>query len=1026
MNFRHSTIKFSSIIFFLLLSPFAHAQDYDHDMDKASAFYQRGIDLKNHYQLDSAAYYLKEAASLFKAHEAWENYLILQNEVGAVMIAKGDLDKAVTFFENELGEAATHFDENNEYSANLYNNLGLAHFLKGDVDDALDIYDRALSIRMAIGDKESIFMSNLFNDMGNGYSEKGEFELALDYYQKALKIRKKVLGDKHPETALSYNNLGIVYEAQGQYDLAIQYHQKAVEIQKNTFGEDYPELAKYYQGIGNAYMDKGELDLAMDYYMKAYTINKKNYGESNLLIAKNLIAIGNVYTAKDDYEGAIDAFQKALKIQKHSLDANHPDLAMTYNNIGNVYNKNGEYDLALAFYLNALQIKEAVVGEEHPEIADYYNNIGNIYSSKGDYEQALDYQQKGLDLKIMFFGNRHPAVVLPYLNMGNIYYETGEYDKALVEFQNSLSANVKGFNPEATNFYVNPSLTTNYYDAKKLLASLQGKAKAFVGRYKTDTLEANLIAAFKTYQKCDTLIGIIRKTTISKSDKIELGKIASKIYDEGIDVCSKLHNLNKGSDKGLYLKNGFYFSEKNKAGVLLEAIAAVEAKKFSGIPDSLLVIEKTQKEHIAHFEKKLAETYNADEEREIRNKLFELKKVYAKLIKSFERDYPKYYEMKHSNNFVTVKALQEILPKDAAIRSYFLGDNSISIFTLSKDSIFFNQVEKEDDFNFKVFSLRKLITSGTVEDVRSYHAEAREFYKKLFPSPLPENIDKLLIIPDGNLGLIPFEALLYEDYSGKVGDFGNYPYLIKRYSFAYSYSANLFYKNIKRTMSAENSLAENNWLGVAPVFNGVKNMKINDVYISPLPATEHEVKTINQEFKRNNLPSEYKIFNDASEQFLKSDSIKKYKFLHIATHGFVNSEKPELSGIILSGDKSGGNDGILYSGEIYNLELNADLVVLSACETGLGKISKGEGIIGLTRALLYAGTNNILVSLWKVSDSSTSKLMIDFYDNFLKKEENKPVQFAYSDYLREAKLNMIKDKKFGHPFFWSPFILIGN
>jgi len=1024
MKISNQVIK-SLTIFFLLMSPLLHAQDYDADMDRASSFYQKGMDLKINYQLDSASYYLKEAADLFKTHEEWENYLILQNEVGAIKLSKGNWDDAIAFFEGELAVAAEHFDENNEYSANLYNNLGLAHFLKGDIDDALDIYDRALSIRISIGDKESVFMSNLFNAMGNGYSEKGEFELALDYYQKALKIRKKLLGENHPETAGSYNNLGIIYEAQGQYDLAIQYHQKAVEIRKNIYGEDHPELAEYYRGIGNAYMDKGELDLAMSYYMKGYTINQKTYGDSNPLIAKDLIAIGNVYTAKDDYENAIDAFQKALKIQKHTLSANHPDLAMTYNNIGNVYNKNEEFDLALAFYMNALQIKEAVVGEEHPEIADYYNNIGNIYSSKGDYDQALDYQQRGLDLKVMFFGNRHPAVVLPYLNMGNIYYETGEYDRALVAFQNSLSANVKGFNPEATNFYVNPPLN-NYYDAKKLLSSLQGKAKAFVGKYKTDTLEANLIAAFKSYQKCDTLIGIIRKTTISKSDKIELGKIASKVYDEGIDVCSNLHNLNKDSDNGFYLEEGFYFSEKNKAGVLLEAIAAVEAKKFSGLPDSLLAIEKTQKEHIAYYEKKLAETFNADEERDIRNKLFELKKEYNKLIAGFERDYPKYYEMKHSKKFVSVKELQGILPLDVAIRSYFIGDNSISIFTLTTDAISFDQVEKEDDFDFKVFSLRKLITSGTAEDVRNYQTESNEFYKKLFPKPLPSQIDKLLIIPDGNLGLIPFEALLYDSYSGEIDDFNSYPYLIKKYGFAYSYSANLFYKNINRTTGAENSLAENSWLGIAPVFNNVKNLVINDVYISPLPATEHEVKTINQEFKRNNLPADYKIFNDASEQFLKSDSIKKYKYLHIATHGFVNSEKPELSGIILSGDKSGGNDGVLYSGEIYNMELNADLVVLSACETGLGKISKGEGIIGLTRALLYAGTNNIIVSLWKVSDNSTSKLMIDFYDNFLKENDRENTKFAYSDYLREAKLNMLKDKKFGHPFFWSPFILIGN
>jgi CHAT domain-containing protein len=150
--------------------------------------------------------------------------------------------------------------------------------------------------------------------------------------------------------------------------------------------------------------------------------------------------------------------------------------------------------------------------------------------------------------------------------------------------------------------------------------------------------------------------------------------------------------------------------------------------------------------------------------------------------------------------------------------------------------------------------------------------------------------------------------------------------------------------------------------------------------------------------------------------------LAKYKVLHFATHGFVNSERPELSGLVLAQDTTGGEDGVLYSGEIYNLKLNADLVVLSACETGLGKIQKGEGIIGLTRALLYAGAKNMIVSLWQVADESTSDLMVDFYKNSL---ENKG-QIAYSEALRNAKLKMISEGRYAHPLYWSPFILIGK
>jgi len=412
----------------------------------------------------------------------------------------------------------------------------------------------------------------------------------------------------------------------------------------------------------------------------------------------------------------------------------------------------------------------------------------------------------------------------------------------------------------------------------------------------------------------------------------------------------------------------------------------------------LLEIERKQKEQISFYEKKLAEVFDTQEEADIRNQLFGLKNAYKKLITGFEKDYPKYYEMKYSEKYVTVKELQNVLPENTALRSYFLGDSLISIFTITKESISLDQVQKAEDCDFKIFGLRKLITSGTVADIKEFHLEAYYFYNKLFPKPLAEGIKNILVIPDGNLGLIPFEALLTEKYSGKVDDFNKYPYLIKKYGFAYSYSANLFYKNIQKTVK-NGSTDEESWLGIAPVFINVKNLVVNDVYISSLPATEREVKTINQKFKQRNFKADIKVFKDASEEFLKSEVVKNYKHLHIATHGFVNSEKPELSGIVFADNKSGGNDGVLYSGEIYNLELNSDLVVLSACETGLGKVSKGEGIIGFSRALLYAGTNNIIVSLWKVSDNSTSDLMIDFYDDFLKNTERENLKFAYSDYL---------------------------
>ena len=165
------------------------------------------------------------------------------------------------------------------------------------------------------------------------------------------------------------------------------------------------------------------------------------------------------------------------------------------------------------------------------------------------------------------------------------------------------------------------------------------------------------------------------------------------------------------------------------------------------------------------------------------------------------------------------------------------------------------------------------------------------------------------------------------------------------------------------------------------------------------------------------------MWGAANRLNFSSDSIVKYRYIHLATHGFVNSEKPELSGVQLSHLQGDSQEGVLYSNDVYGLKLNCDLLVLSACETGLGKIMKGEGIVGLSRAFIYAGSKNLLVSLWKVSDNSTSQMMVEFYKQLLSKEKT---ELNYAEILQKAKLMLILGKDYSRPYYWAPFILIGD
>jgi CHAT domain-containing protein len=241
--------------------------------------------------------------------------------------------------------------------------------------------------------------------------------------------------------------------------------------------------------------------------------------------------------------------------------------------------------------------------------------------------------------------------------------------------------------------------------------------------------------------------------------------------------------------------------------------------------------------------------------------------------------------------------------------------------------------------------------------------------------------------------------------ANKATQFKDISYLINRFAISYEFSAGLF---IQKNKSTSKSNGQTIFLCAPVEFSKEKNL-------NSLPGTEKEVNAIAGLFTSPKVAK----YADAHEGAVKSADLSSYSYLHFATHGIVDAQDPELSRIFLN--EKGSEDGNLYSGEIYNLNMNAELVVLSACETGLGKISSGEGVIGLSRALTYAGARNLVVSFWPVADESTSDLMVDFYTQLKKNSSN-----HFSGSLRQAKLDMIKGGKFSSPYYWAPFVLIGQ
>ena len=849
---------------------------------------------------------------------------------------------------------------------------------------------------------------NCQSKITESFSRQGMYDEAQELATKILSIiAEKKLSGKEPE-AIMLNQLGFAYLNKGRNDLALKNFNKALEILSSLKNINKEALAYCYENLGIANWNAANNELALEYLQKSLSISKDIFTESSVEVADVYNNIGLIYSSNEP-DKALDYYTKALDIYIKVYGENYPNVAITENNIAIIQRKQKKYADALSNFQKVLNVWEAMNKGRHPNQAFVYTNVAQVYADKGELDKALEYQNKALEIYKENFGEKHPEIAGVYNQMGSIYVSKNKCKFALENYQKAICANVSNF--DSKDAKQNP-IIGNYYNANILLHSLLMKARTLESQYTSKTLKlADLKLAINTFYSCDTLIERIRKIQTNKNDKIELGKLAASVYEDAIRVSM---NLREGSaNKKIYNENAFYFAEKSKTAVLLEAISDSEAKGFANIPDSLLEKEKYIKAEISFYEQKLAEKSDAENEKVFRDKLFSLNRKYESFISAMEKQFPDYYNLKYNVKVTTVQSVQKVLDKESALVSYFIADESkrIYVFYISAKKFEVYDMPENDQFNKLLVGYRNAIRFDAQE---VFAKVAFQLYKQLLPFPVKSSLKKIIIIPDGRIGTIPFESFLTKKAKLKKGAIASCSFLIEKCAVSYSYSANLYEQAKLRTIRKEGGI-----LLCAPIdFRGFKG---NDLV--SLPSTKDEVSAIGDLFKRKGIYSKCYTGKEVQESLVKSGELKTYNYLHFATHGIVDENKPELSEIYLAQDTTKKEDGNLYSGEIYNLKINADLVTLSACQTGLGKVQKGEGIIGLTRALLYAGAQNLVVSLWNVADKSTSIFMVDFYNKML---NDQLINCDYSFALRSAKLKMIKEGIYNKPFYWVPFILIGK
>lgn len=885
------------------------------------------------------------------------------------------------------------------------------------------------------------------NHLAINAQERGSYDNATEILNKAKSVCQKQLGPDHYLNYYILDNIGIGYYYKGDYDKVLEYFRKALEIKKRLKGEDSEDIAVSYNNISMILEAKGDYDNALNYYEKSLAIKLRTLGPDHFKVANTYHNLGNLYVKLKDYGQAEENYQKALEIRLKVFDKDHPYIARLYNNMGILYKDMGKYELAMDYYHKSLTLKLKKLAANSPNLVTNYQNLGQLHQKNHNLDSALVYFQKSLDISGEAFGEKHLLVARSYSHLGLAFMAREDYQQAIAYFQKAIISNVYDFND--SNYYAQPSLDTKIGIEIDLLVYLLHKGIALEKFYseQSDDLR-DLEASLETLQLAMTLLEKLRGSYLPEESKLVLNENAAVIVEKAIEVALKLYDVIHDEN---YQHLAFTLAEKGKSSVLLGALQELEARRFSGIPDTLLETEHQLRLDLAFYEtqiqKALQKTKGEETEmiRQLKENYFSVNQRAQQLIATFEREYPAYFELKYKTEPATVTEIQSLLDSESGLLEYFLGDSVLTIFYIAKDGCQAKAVKT----GIVLPSLVEDFTNAIKKlDFETYLKTSANLYSLLI-QPFEDELHskhKLLIVPHGMLYKIPFEALVRQAPENAANvSFSKLDYLIKNMEISYQNSATLYMKNLaeKQTFVHNKSINEKAFLGFAPVFddkvdNGyvvaenspalqkisaddeVRAFTFDGQRFKPLAYSETEVKTILRLYQKQKEDALGFFHENASEENLKS-TVGQGRCVHIASHGIIYEDNPRLSGIILSQptDSMHTEDGILYAGETYNLNLHADLVVLSSCESGIGKLVRGEGLMALTRGFLFSGAHNLVVSLWKVSDKHTSELMIAFYENILKGQ-------TYSKALRNAKLKLIKNEKTAFPKSWSGFVLIGE
>jgi len=844
---------------------------------------------------------------------------------------------------------------------------------------------------------ETNYINKLY-DSSKVYNTAGDYNNAIKGLNKILLLKSKMTEDKSPEYFRVYNVLGVILRRQGDFNRAIDFYKKALEN-----ASDYYYLSLINDNIANIYLLRGDYSKAIFYYKNTLTVLEKSDDKKKCsYIVDNYHNLGYSYYKLEKYNLARTYYLKSIQIAKENKLGENSD---TYYNCGLVYQKLDSLDKADYCFRKAIACNLKEFGANHYMTGMAYINHACFYSEVGGQSKSEQLFRKAYKILISTLGIKHSYTSLCLMNNGQLFYRKGDYKQALEHYQQSLISKIYSFNDSS--IYVNPK--ADVLPDMDLLDILKLKAQAFERLAEHESKTENLKAALTTLELATSFTERLRTGYLYEGSKLQLAEREHEVYLAIVRIANSLYEITRDYK---YTEIAFRYAEYSKYAILRELKNDEMAKGIAGVPDSIIDSERNLKQQIASLrmqveEESKLERPNISKIDRWNEQQFTLSQKLEGLMQRLESNYPAYYSQKYSNQVVSIPQLQSTMDKKEAILEYVLGDKELYTFTITRDTFLLLRQEADSTFRLSLSSLITALHSEYSTGYFMYRNAAYTLYQKLIlpVEPLLEGRN-LLIIPDGGLNRIAFDALINKPFrEGDEPDLAKEAYLLRKYPIGYAYSATLYRNSLNATRKSSP-----NFLGIAPDYSNSKDSLLD------VPLGLQGVKRI----ARITFGKSLTGINATKGAFRKYCS--RYGIIHFYAHGFEDTLNPTGSKLFLSPSLSDSTDyGYLYAWEVYNMQLNAQLVVLASCYSGSGRLSAGEGVLSISRSFMYAGSQSVVMSLWAAAHRPTSDILTDFYLNLLK-------GMRKDEALRLAKLAYVNNDEnaFVSPRFWAGIVANGN